>query len=135
VLAPALMKQHRISELVRRTLSGLGIAYPVPADTLSSPSAGTRVPDLPLTVDGRDTRLFELMRDGRPHLVDIDGAAATAAQPWQDRVTLVRARGALVGTATVLLVRPDGYLAWNAEHPDPAEVRTVLSQWFGEPGR
>jgi 2-polyprenyl-6-methoxyphenol hydroxylase-like FAD-dependent oxidoreductase len=135
VLAPALMKQHRVADLVRRTLSGLGVAYPVPAGTVGSPSAGTRVPDLPLTVDGRDTRLYELMRDGLPHLVDVDGAAGTAAGPWQDRVVLVRAEGALVGTATALLVRPDGYLAWSGDHPDPAEVHAVLSQWFGEPGR
>jgi flavin-dependent dehydrogenase len=135
LLAPTLMKQHRISELVRRTLSGLGIAYPVPAGTLHSPSAGTRVIDLPLTVDGRPTRLYELMRDGLPRLIDIDGAAVAAAAPWQDRVALTRAEGTLVGTATALLVRPDGYLAWSGEHPEPTEVRTVLTQWCGEPGQ
>ncbi len=64
VLVPTIMKQHRVSDALRRTISGLGIAYQIPAGTVGSPSAGTRVPDLPLTVDGRDTRLYELMRAG-----------------------------------------------------------------------
>jgi aromatic ring hydroxylase-like protein len=128
---PRLMRRHRVSDALRRTLSGLGIAYQVPAGTVRSPAAGTRVPDLPLTVEGRDTRLYELMRDGRPHLIDTEGGAHAAAAPWRHRVALVRARGPLVGPATALLVRPDGYLAWSGEHPGRAEVRTVLTQWFG----
>jgi hypothetical protein len=60
-------------------------------------------------------------------------AVATAA-PWRDRVGLVRAHGALVGPATALLVRPDGYLAWSGDHADGAQVRTALTQWCGNPG-
>jgi 2-polyprenyl-6-methoxyphenol hydroxylase-like FAD-dependent oxidoreductase len=133
LLAPTIMSWHPVSELVRRTLSGLGIAYPVPAGTVASPSAGTRVPDQPLTVDGRQTRLYEVMRGGRFVLIDVDGAARVAAAPWRDRLGVVAADGALMGSATALLVRPDGYLAWSGHHADPAEVRTVLTQWCGEP--
>jgi 2-polyprenyl-6-methoxyphenol hydroxylase-like FAD-dependent oxidoreductase len=133
LLAPTLMNQHRISEIIRRTISGLGIAYQVPAGTVDSPSAGARVPDLPLTVDGKPTRLYELMRGGRFLFVDVDGAAHPAAAAWQDRVNLVRAQGTMVGPATALLIRPDGYLAWSGEHPDPAQVRTALTQWCGAP--
>jgi 2-polyprenyl-6-methoxyphenol hydroxylase-like FAD-dependent oxidoreductase len=135
VLAPAIMNRHRVSEAVRRTLSGLGIAYPVPAGTVGSPMAGSRVPDLPLTVDGTGTRLYELMRGGGFVLVDTEGGARAAAAPWRDHVLAVRAEGALVGSATALLIRPDGYLAWSGNHADAGEVRTVLTQWCGRPDR
>ncbi len=134
LLAPTIMNRHRVAELVRRTISGLGIAYRVPAGTLASPSAGTRVPDLPLSVGGRDTRLYELMPEGRFLLVDTEGTAHAAAAPWAGRVVAVRARGALVRSATALLVRPDGYLAWSGDHADGTEVRTALAQWCGSPG-
>jgi FAD binding domain len=131
LLAPAIMNRRPVSEAVRRTLSSLGLAYQVPAGTLGSPSAGTRVPDLPLTVDGRTTGLFELLRGGRFLLVDVDGAAVAAAAAWNGRVDLVRAEGTLVGGATALLVRPDGYLAWSGDHPAAGQVRAVLTQWCG----
>jgi 2-polyprenyl-6-methoxyphenol hydroxylase-like FAD-dependent oxidoreductase len=108
LLAPAVMNRRPVSEAVRRTLSGLGLAYDVPAGTVDSPAAETRVPDLPLTVNGHRTRLFELLRGGRFLLVDVDGAAVGAAAAWSGRVDLFRTEGALVGRATALLVRPDG---------------------------
>lgn len=133
LLAPTIMNQHRVSEAIRRTMSGLGIAYKVPAGTAESPGAGERVPDLPLTVDGVKTRLYELMRGAGFFLVDTVGAAETAAAPWRDQVTLFEVRGALVDSATTLLIRPDGYLAWTGKRPSAAEIRAVLTQWCGDP--
>lgn len=135
LLAPAIMNWRPVSEAVRRTISSLGLAYDVPAGTVDSPSAGTRVPDLPLTVDGRKTRLFELLRGGRFLLVDVDGAAVGTAAPWKGRVDLVRAEGTPVGRATALLVRPDGYLAWSTDRPAGEQVRAALTQWCGSPTR
>jgi 2-polyprenyl-6-methoxyphenol hydroxylase-like FAD-dependent oxidoreductase len=133
LLAPTIMNQHRVSEAVRRTISGLGIAYQVPPGTVDSPSAGTRVPDLPLAGDGAKTRLYELMREGRFLLIDVGGVAVAAATPWRDRVVAVTVQGELMGSATALLIRPDGYLAWSAAQADAAEIRAVLAQWCGNP--
>jgi hypothetical protein len=129
------MNQHKVSEVIRRTLSGLGIAYKVPAGTVESPAAGQRVSDLPLIVDGAKTRLYELMRGGGFLLVDTEGTAATAAAPWRGRVTAVEVKGRLMDSATALLIRPDGYLAWSGVHPDAAEISMVLTQWCGGPLR
>jgi 2-polyprenyl-6-methoxyphenol hydroxylase-like FAD-dependent oxidoreductase len=134
-LAPKVMNWRPVSERVRRTVSGLGVAYPVPAGVARTPSAGTRVPDLALAVGGRKVRLYELARGGRFLLIDTGGGAVAAAAPWQDRAELVPARGTLLGTATALLVRPDGYLAWSADHPGDAEVRAALTEWCAAPGR
>ena len=131
LLAPAIMNRRPVSEAMRCRLSGLGLAYEVPTGTVGSPSAGTRVPDLPLTVDGSTTRLFELLRAGRFVLVDAAGAAVAAAAAWNGRVEPVKAEGTLVGRATALLVRPDGYLAWSGNHPTGDQVRAVLTQWCG----
>jgi len=131
LLAPAIMNRRPVSEAMRLTLSGLGLAYAVPAGTVGSPSAGTRVPHLLLTVDGSTTRLFELLRAGRFVLVDAAGAAVAAAAAWNGRAEPVKAEGTLVGRATALLVRPDGYLAWSGNHPTGDQVRAVLTQWCG----
>src|SRR5262245_19316004 len=98
---------------------------------LAGDLATAGVPDLPLTVDGSKTRLFELLRGGRFLLVDMDDGAAATAAPWSGRVGMVKAEGTLVGRATALLVRPDGYLAWSSDHPTGDEVRAVLTQWCG----
>ncbi|MBE1583765.1 hypothetical protein H4W80_002023 [Nonomuraea angiospora] len=67
---PRVVNHPRVSEAARLTLSGLGIAYPVPAEVTESPLAGTRVPDLPLLLDGRTSRLYEHLGDGRCVLLD-----------------------------------------------------------------
>jgi 2-polyprenyl-6-methoxyphenol hydroxylase-like FAD-dependent oxidoreductase len=161
VLAPAWVRHVRpylarvvlgfppAARLLRRTLSGLGIAYDTPGSRL----AGHRVGDLSLTVDGTRTRLYELARGGRFLLIDTRDPRA-AAEGWRERVDPVRAEPAdLSGSidlpgpsggagrageprtrgTTTLLVRPDGYLAWAATNPDTGQIRAVLRRWCGEP--
>ncbi|MFG1626130.1 hypothetical protein [Kribbella sp. NPDC049227] len=48
-----------------------------------------------------------------------------------DRIEVVTGRGE---SPTALLIRPDGYVAWAADHDGIAEqegLRTALAQWFG----
>jgi hypothetical protein len=56
----------------------------------------------------------------------------TAAAGWDDRVDLATAGGP---TRSVVLIRPDGYIAWAAEDSGPAtrpaEIRTALNEWCG----
>jgi 2-polyprenyl-6-methoxyphenol hydroxylase-like FAD-dependent oxidoreductase len=103
--------------------------------------AGSRLPPGLVTLDGaRKVRLAELFRDGK--FVLLDGAPATAAaRPGAGappdapglpdaaappghvvRVT-GRADGGRRGGARLpaaVLVRPDGYIAWASDEPDPA---------------
>jgi 2-polyprenyl-6-methoxyphenol hydroxylase-like FAD-dependent oxidoreductase len=85
---------------------------------------GHFVPDFTLTVDGRETRLAELLRTGRPLLIGASEITAVAAR-WKDRVDLVTA------DRQGLLVRPDGYASWSGI--DPAGLTEALCTWFGEP--
>ncbi|MFF3595693.1 FAD-dependent monooxygenase [Kitasatospora indigofera] len=119
------------------TLAGSDLRY---ATTCAHPLAGRFAPDATAVTASGPARLAELMREGRPLLLDLTGGAglpAAVAAPWRDRVDVVTA-GCAAPPAAALLVRPDGYVAWAAEDGEPdgrlAEgLRTALAAWFGAP--
>src|SRR5277367_3316549 len=120
---------HRLSELV----SGAENRYTTDAD--AHPLAGRWVPDFAVASGGLTRRVAELARTGRPLLIDLtEGAGvAAAASDIADRVTVAAGRPVGDVSATALLVRPDGYVAWASSAPKPevAELRRVLTRWFG----
>jgi len=118
-------------------ISGVGIAYSRPAG--AHPSVGKRAGDVRLSVgDGAPTRLYELLRDG--NFVAIGHAQDDAGRldPWKGRVEYaVAAEGDAGNVAALWLVRPDGYIAWATDAPDPATrqsaLRDALTAWCGAP--
>jgi len=132
-------------------LSGLAVAYDLGDD---HPLVGRRMPDLDLgevtVVSGPGvddaTRVFELLHDGRPVLLDLTGSGGEAARPWADRVRSVTATtdgpwelpvvGAVEAPAGVL-IRPDGHVAWVGDPSDPdagdPTLPAALDRWFGPP--
>ncbi|MEU4508621.1 FAD-dependent monooxygenase [Nonomuraea wenchangensis] len=108
-----------------RHLAGLlydsGVRYdPGAAD--AHPEAGRLVPDLELA-DGR--RVAELLRSGRPVLLDLGGGTdgLTGDDAWIDVVHAAAARP----PADALLIRPDGYVAWAGA----AGLAEAAGRWFG----
>jgi 2-polyprenyl-6-methoxyphenol hydroxylase-like FAD-dependent oxidoreductase len=99
-------------------------------------TVGYFAPELDL-VDGDTTvRLSDVARDGRPMLVDLTPDAAASKLGWPDRVTVVTGRSTGAAPATVLLVRPDGYVAWATSSPQPdgdelAGLQVAAARWFG----
>jgi 2-polyprenyl-6-methoxyphenol hydroxylase-like FAD-dependent oxidoreductase len=122
---------RRLSDLV----SGAENHYDMGAD--GHPLVGHWVPDFSVANAGGTRRVAELARDGRPLLVDLTEhgtAAHIVDQPDQIHVVAGRLIGDL--SATAVLVRPDGYVAWatSTAAPDPdelGELRRVLAYWFG----
>jgi 3-(3-hydroxy-phenyl)propionate hydroxylase len=126
----------------RRTagmLSGLDIHYDL-GD--GPPLLGRRVPDLDLDTADGPTRVFTLLHDARPVLLNLGEPGGFDISPWADRVRLVDATHDGVWELPVLgeiaapqavLIRPDGYVAWGGDLTDPALPR-ALSTWFGAPG-
>jgi len=101
------------------TVSGLDIHYAVGE---GHPLLGRRMPDLDLVTAGGPRRVFELLHDARPLLLDLGHPGGLDIAPWADRVRRVDAtyRGAwelpVLGPVTApaaVLVRPDGYVAWT----------------------
>jgi 2-polyprenyl-6-methoxyphenol hydroxylase-like FAD-dependent oxidoreductase len=105
------------------------------------PLLGRRMPDLDLvTVDG-PLRVFTLLHDARPALVNLGEPGGVDIAPWADRVQLVDAEYAgtwelpalgAVTAPTAVLIRPDGYVAWVGDGTDPG-LSDALSTWFGPP--
>jgi hypothetical protein len=101
-----------VNQQAAAAISGLSIAYA---------HGGHRAPDIRLA-DG--SRPYEALRAGRFILV---GAATTSIRGWADRMHLVAAR---TGSPGLMLVRPDGYIAWTGAE---ARLLPALASWCGEP--
>ena len=123
----------------RRTagmLSGLDIHYDLGE---GHPLLGRRMPDLDLQTADGPTRVFTLLHDARPVLLNLGAPGGFDIAPWAHRVRLVDAThdgvwelpvlGEVAAPAAVL-IRPDGYVAWAGDLTDPALPR-ALSTWFG----
>jgi len=129
-------------------LSGLDIRYELGE---GHPLVGRRIPDLDIDTADGPTRVFALLHDARPVLLNVaapldgrDGEPAAAdLSAWADRVQMVDAtyngRWELpvvgdVEPPAAVLIRPDGYVAWAGRVADP-ELPRALETWFGPPRR
>jgi 3-(3-hydroxy-phenyl)propionate hydroxylase len=103
---------------------------------------GRRMPDLDLLTDNGPLRVFALLHDARPVLLNLGERGSFDITPWADRVKLIDAKyngvwelpvlGA-VPTPAAVLIRPDGYVAWLGEQTDLG-LADALTAWFGPPG-
>jgi 2-polyprenyl-6-methoxyphenol hydroxylase-like FAD-dependent oxidoreductase len=119
-------------------ISGLDVHYDVGA---GHPLLGRRMPDLDLATSDGPLRVFGLLHDARPVLLDLGEPGRLDITPWADRVKLVGAGHAgswelpVVGTVpapTAVLIRPDGHVAWVGDH-SRAGLPDALAAWFGPP--
>jgi len=105
------------------------------------PLLGQRMPDLDLVTAGGPLRVFTLLHDARPLLLNFGKPGGFDITPWADRVQRVDAKyagawelpaiGAVAAPAAVL-IRPDGYVAWVGDLAQPG-LADVLTTWFGPP--
>ena len=119
-------------------LSGLGIHYDLGE---GHPLLGRRMPDLDLVTAEGPRRVFTLLHDARPVLLNLGGPGAIDITPWADRVRLIDAEYArtwelpvlgAVAAPTAVLIRPDGYVAWVGD-VTRAGLVDALTTWFGPP--
>jgi FAD binding domain-containing protein/aromatic ring hydroxylase-like protein len=123
---------------VAGSLSGLDIHYDLGE---GHPLLGRRMPDLDLVAADGPLRVFTLLHDAKPVLLDLGEPGGVDITPWADRVQLIDAEyvgrwelpvlGA-VTAPTAVLVRPDGYVAWVGDGTDIG-LREALTTWFGSP--
>jgi hypothetical protein len=99
------------------------------------------MPDLDLVTANGPLRVFTLLHEARPVLLNLGEPAAVDITPWADRVQPIEATyggvwelpaiGAVPAPAAVL-IRPDGYVAWVGELTQVG-LADALTTWFGPP--
>ena len=119
-------------------ISGLDIHYDLGE---GHPLLGRRMPDLDLVTADGPLRVFTLLHDAKPVLLNLGEPGGFDITPWADRVQLIDAEyvgpwelpvlGA-VTAPTAVLIRPDGYVAWVGDGTDTG-LRDALTTWFGTP--
>jgi 2-polyprenyl-6-methoxyphenol hydroxylase-like FAD-dependent oxidoreductase len=117
-------------------VSGLDIHYDLGE---GHPLLGRRMPDLDLVSPDGPLRVFELLHNARPLLLNLGGHGAIDIEPWADRVQLIDAgyEGdwelpviGKVDAPNAVLVRPDGYVAWVGDTTADG-LGEALAVWFG----
>ena len=119
-------------------MSGLDIHYDLGE---GHPLLGRRMPDLDLVTANGPLRVFGLLHDARPVLLNLGEPGGLDITPWTDRVQLIDAKydgvwelpalGAVTAPAAVL-IRPDGHVAWVGDR-HPLGLSDALTTWFGPP--
>ncbi|MFZ0831658.1 MAG: hypothetical protein WAM92_00975, partial [Mycobacterium sp.] len=93
-----------------------------------------------VTVDGL-MRVFTLLYDARPVLLNLGEPGGVDIAGWEDRVRLVDTKYVdawelpvvgEVAAPTAVLIRPDGYVAW-VEVGSQQGLTGALTTWFGQP--
>ena len=119
-------------------MSGLDIHYDLGE---GHPLIGRRMPDLDLVTSSGPLRVYTLLHDARPVLLNFGEPGGVAIGHWADRVQLIDAKH--VGTwelpaigpvtaPTAVLIRPDGYVAWVGGLTQLG-LTDALTTWFGPP--
>jgi hypothetical protein len=99
------------------------------------------MPDLDVVTASGPLRVFTLLHDARPVLLNFGEPSSVDITPWADRVKQIEVRyggtwelpglGAVTAPSAVL-VRPDGYVAWVGDSTQ-LRLADALTTWFGSP--
>jgi 2-polyprenyl-6-methoxyphenol hydroxylase-like FAD-dependent oxidoreductase len=121
-------------------MSGLDVHYDLGE---GHPLLGRRMPDLDLVTAKGPLRVFALLHDARPVLLNLGEPGGFDIAPWARRVQWIDARidakydGAwelpalgVVAAPAAVLIRPDGYVAWVGD-PTQRGLADALTTWFG----
>jgi 2-polyprenyl-6-methoxyphenol hydroxylase-like FAD-dependent oxidoreductase len=119
-------------------MTGLGIHYDLGE---GHPLLGRRMPDLDVITTNGPLRVFTLLHNARPVLLNFGETGGFDITPWADRVQLIDAKYdgtwelPAIGTVAAppaVLIRPDGYVAWVGDVTQVG-LGDALTTWFGLP--
>ena len=118
---------------------GLDVCHEV--EDGSHPLVGRRMPDLDLTTADGPVRVFTLLHEARPVLLDLGEPGGLGSGAWGDRVPVVEASYdgvwelpvvGVVEPPAAVLIRPDGHVAWVGDGTQEG-LEEALTRWFGPP--
>jgi 2-polyprenyl-6-methoxyphenol hydroxylase-like FAD-dependent oxidoreductase len=137
-----LMSELAIMDEPRKRLAGIISGLDIHYDLGEGhPLLGRRMPDLDLVPADGPLRVFTLLHDAKPVLLNLGEPGGFDTTPWAGRIQLIDAEyvglwdlpvlGA-VTAPTAVLIRPDGYVAWVGDGTDTG-LRDALTTWYGTP--
>jgi 3-(3-hydroxy-phenyl)propionate hydroxylase len=136
----ATIADHLMGEESRRRLGALMFGLDIHYDLGEGhPLLGRRMPDLDVVTAEGPRRVFELLHDAKPVLLNLGEPGGIDIAPWADRVRLVDADYAgpwelpvlgEVSAPTAVLIRPDGHVGWVGDPAEP-DLADALTAWFG----
>ncbi|MBS1863222.1 MAG: FAD-dependent monooxygenase [Actinobacteria bacterium] len=106
------------------------------------PLLGRRMPDLDLETSDGPLRVYALLHEARPVLLNLGEPSAVELGAWTGRLQFVEAHYdgpwelpvfGEVTAPTAVLVRPDGHVAWVGENGGAEGLTEALAAWFGAP--
>ena len=107
------------------------------------PLLGRRMPDLDLTTPDGPLRVYSLLHQAKPMLINLGEPRSLDITLWADRVRSIDASydGSWdlpvigeVDPPSAVLVRPDGHVAWVGSGSETG-LADALTTWFGAPRR
>jgi 2-polyprenyl-6-methoxyphenol hydroxylase-like FAD-dependent oxidoreductase len=117
-------------------MSGLDIHYDLGE---GHPLLGRRMPDLDLVTADGPRRVFALLHDARPVLLNLGEPGRIEIAEWTDRVDLIDAKYVgewvlpvlgVVAAPGAVLIRPDGYVGWVGDQAQLG-LADALTRWCG----
>jgi len=133
-----LLRMDEPRKHIAAMIAGLDVAYDIGE---GHPLLGRRMPDLDLASADGTLRVFSLLHDAKPVLLNLGEPGDFDITPWADRVQLIDAKfrgtwelpviGAVPAPAAVL-IRPDGHVAWVGDRTQLG-LADALTTWFGPP--
>jgi 2-polyprenyl-6-methoxyphenol hydroxylase-like FAD-dependent oxidoreductase len=119
-------------------MSGLDIHYDLGE---GHPLLGRRMPDLDVVTANGPVRVFTVLNEARPVLLNLGKPGGFDIAPWAHRVLAIDGKYAgvwdlpalgQVAAPEAVLIRPDGYIAWVGNGTDTG-LHKALTTWFGTP--
>jgi 3-(3-hydroxy-phenyl)propionate hydroxylase len=125
------LRMHEPRQHFAALLSGLDVRYDLGE---GHPLVGRRMPDVDLETARGPQRLFSLLHDAEPFLLNLGEPASFPTKtvearydgPWELPVI------GKVAAPTAVLIRPDGYVAWVGDREQRGLVE-ALATWSGLP--
>lgn len=128
-----LLRMDEPRKRIAGMISGLDVHYDLGQ---GHPLLGRRMPDLDLVTADGPARLFTLLHDARPVLLNL-GPPGQVVAPSAVRLVDAEYDGAWelpvlgpVEAPEAVLIRPDGHVAWTGSLTD-ADLPAALTRWFG----
>jgi 3-(3-hydroxy-phenyl)propionate hydroxylase len=134
-----LMRLDQPRQWYANFLSGLDIGYDLGG---GHPMVGRHMPDVELSTPDGPVRVFALLHEARPVLINLGEPECVRLPESADRIKRVDGRYdrtsqppslADVDLPTAVLIRPDGHVAWASNGGDEG-LRDAITTWFGRKG-